>query len=397
MPRWARYPKIAENTSKFSGVDGEWVATEKVHGANFSVIVSDDAVAFASRGHILADGDNFFGYRSIAEHITRSAILVRERLITMGTAESEHSIVVYGELAGGLYPHADTAQIGTIPVQRGCYYAPGLVFIAFDVALGSDAVEALRFLDFDDARAVATTCGLTFAEPLSRGTLAQCLAQPVRFVSRIPASLGLPLLADNWAEGVVIRPVRELAVSYTGGGRRMLKVKIPEFSEKQYGNTDWREARGGGGKGGAKGEGSIAHLASVEMTLRYELLAAVNEQRLESVLSKHGRIEATDRQACRRLLEDFKRDVEEALVEDGLLEAVGSLRSRHAELHQDLDNASRRVITAFLRAELRQSTSTSVGGDSSPDAGRHPQSNPRSSSTHTTRRRPARRDSVSET
>ena len=95
-----------------------------------------------------------------------------------------------------------------------------------------------------------------------------------------------------------------------------------------------------------------------ETLLRYEMLAAVNQQRLDSVLSKSARVDAADKAACRRLLHDFKVDVAEALAEDGLLKpatternmpALQQLAVRHAPLHAELEAASRTLITKFLR------------------------------------------------
>ena len=43
MP-WSRYPKIAESSASFTDrTGGQWVCTEKVHGANFSVMATADA------------------------------------------------------------------------------------------------------------------------------------------------------------------------------------------------------------------------------------------------------------------------------------------------------------------------------------------------------------------
>ena len=365
MPTWARYPKIVQSTRLFApdaSDGGEWVVTEKIHGANFSLVVRGEEVRFASRGRILDPSDDFFGFRSqgVAERLRPLARAVCKALIEQGIAGTDASVVVYGELCGGMYPHADVPAVrGAASVQRGCWYSPHLTFVGFDVALGTsedDGRAPLRFLDFDVASAAAAAAGLQFAAPLCRGTLARCLDHPVKFKSTLPATLGLPPLDDNWAEGVVIRPVREpvMGVSPAEGGRRLFKRKIAEFSEKQYQNDAWRDARFGKvGSGGAAGGGAVAiPWAETENALRYELLAAVSEPRLASVLSKIGRVDTADRQQCRAVFDDLVRDVEEALVEDGMLAEVGELQSRWGALHRELIGAARKLVTSSLRAQM---------------------------------------------
>lgn len=361
---WSRYPKIAHTLSRTvdeTNGTSEFIVTEKIHGANFSCIVPPrgsggaEDVLYASRGGLIAASDNFFGFRScgLAERLVPRVLSLRDTLTANGTAPADATVIIYGELCGGLYPHDDIpVQRGAAPVQRGCWYAPTLQYVGFDMALGS--ATGLQFLSFDVARAAAVAAGLLFATPLCRGALADCLAHPVRFESGLPATLGLPRIPENWAEGVVLRPARESAAG-ARASRGMLKIKIPEFSEKQYQNEGWRDARhggkasGGGGAGGGPGEG----WASAEASLRYEMLAAVNEQRLASVQSKRGFVDAADRQACRRVLDDLMCDVEEALIEDGLLPGEpGVLRRRHAELHCELECTARKLVVRYLRAQL---------------------------------------------
>ena len=286
---------------------------------------------------------------------------MRESLIADGVVSDNSSgIIIYGELFGGEYPHPSVPACdgSTGPVQCGCWYSPSLQFMAFDVAIALEEAKDVAFLAFDIAHAAATAAGLSFAEPLSRGTLAQSLGYNPRFTSTLPARLGLPPLGDdpNLAEGIVVRPAREP----NDGSRRLVKIKIPEFSEKQYQNEGWRAARfgkgGSGGSGGSGGAGGAgAHgWADATATLRFEMLAAVSEQRLASVLSKIGRVEAADRAACRQLLDAFIMDVEEALVEDGLLDAAGQLRVRHSDVHEELERESRKLCAASLRAQQGQ-------------------------------------------
>ena len=159
--QWQRYPKIPLSSNASSSAEGEYIVTEKIHGANFSVAVPPDGeVSFASRGGILKPGDNFFGFRSqgIDKYLAPRARKLRDALVADGNASTAATVVVYGELCGGEYPHADVpmAAASTGPVQRGCWYSPTLVFVGFDVAVFERHCSLPRFLSFDDARNAAT-------------------------------------------------------------------------------------------------------------------------------------------------------------------------------------------------------------------------------------------------
>merc|ERR1711976_202058 len=188
-------------------------------------------------------------------------------------------------------------------------------------------------------------CGFFFVEPLLMGTLEECLDFDIEFETTIPVRLGLPQLppgaggaAMNLAEGVVIRPRKE-PPKHIGGGtgrkesaRGLFKQKIRAFSEKRYQNDDWR-------KGKIGGAGVAPAVTDVERS-RYEIIANVTEPRLAAVMSKIGRIDPANKEACRKLLEDFKEDVREAL-EDEDAETL----QRSAELQEELDQLSRKLIT----------------------------------------------------
>ena len=64
------------------------------------------------------------------------------------------------------------------------------------------------------------------------GKYDEAVNYPIRFESTIPARLGLPSIKGNVAEGVVIKPIKNILVG-TGKGpaRAILKLKLDEFKE----------------------------------------------------------------------------------------------------------------------------------------------------------------------
>mmetsp|Transcript_7479 Transcript_7479/g.12685 ORF Transcript_7479/g.12685 Transcript_7479/m.12685 type:complete len:375 (+) Transcript_7479:59-1183(+) len=344
---WAKYPKMPLETAG-KGSDGPlcgtWIVTEKVHGANFSVVCEETrgvtTVSFAKRSGILADSEDFFSFRSSRlqvrlEQSARALLHVARRNLPEIT-----SVVVYGELAGGRYPHSDVPAAGLHPVQNGVWYAPQLFFMAFDLVLCTAATDR-RFADFDEASAWCTEAGFLFAAPLMRGSLSACLDAPVRFKSTLAARLGLPPLSTaNLAEGVVVRPAREPRSSTA---RSLFKRKIAEFSETQYQNEDWRTGAAGG-LGEARGA-----LSQMEL-LRIEMAARVTAQRMDNAISKLGHIDPTQREARRTLLQELKTDVVASLVEDGVTPSAHAFAN--SGLNQELDAAARELLTPYLRKQV---------------------------------------------
>jgi Rnl2 family RNA ligase len=240
------------------------------------------------------------------------------------------------------------------PVQVGVWYAPDLHFMAFDVVV--ETHSGRRYLPFDTAADLCARCGFMFAEALFRGTLAECLKFEIEFETKIPGRLRLPPLPSgasherNLAEGCVVRPTEELPVQIAGirvgkeSMRGLFKRKIPQFSEKRYQNDDWKK-----GKAGEE----VHYGMTPEELVCIEVAASVTEQRLDNVLSKIGRVDIRDQEACRRLLEDLKKDVRDSL-EDADLEILrGS-----ANLEAELDKLARSLIKGTLLGKRRQNTTS---------------------------------------
>jgi len=338
---------------------GCYVVTEKVHGANFCILATFAAgdtvdVCFAKRTAVIgkvADAEDFYNCRSAG--LLRILAPLGEAVLRHvsqndGTCPGAVAVHIYGELFGGRYPHPEVDAIkGLEPVQIGVWYAPDLHFMAFDIAVDVGG-QPRTYLDFAVAHDVCRRCGLLFAQPLKTGTLSECIEFDIEFETTIPQQLGYPPLPPgaagaprNLAEGVVIRPQTEppitsgLSAGRKESARGLFKQKISAFSEKRYQNDDWRK--------GKSGHSGIAAAITDTERSRYEIIANITDVRLAAVLSKIGRVDAHNKAECRRLLEDFKEDVREALEEPD----AEALRNS-PQLQEELDQMSRDLITQTL-------------------------------------------------
>lgn len=239
-----------------------WVATEKLHGANLCICTDGDHIAVAKRRAVLAPEEAFFDYRrAIAPLIPKVRALFRQ---LDGVAWA----FIYGELVGGSYPHPDVAAVeGVRPVQTGIHYGPDLRFFAFDLAT-VDARGARAFVPYSMALPQFEAAELPVVPIVGTGTLTDMLALPVSFSTQVPRLLGLPALANNYAEGLVIKPLELAAL------QPQLKRKRDAFAETAY-----HQAR----------NWTVAAPADALAQAEAVLLPMLTANRVDSAVSKLGR------------------------------------------------------------------------------------------------------------
>ncbi|MFE7777068.1 RNA ligase family protein [Streptomyces sp. NPDC057445] len=235
---WSPYPKIPAKARPGDARVRNWVALEKVHGANFAVICDRSGVRAAKRRELLGESglDEFFGVGRIWPALAVSANRCAEALRRRYGADASSTVTVYGELAGGRYPHRDVAPSpGAEPVQTGVWYAPGLLWLLFDATV--ETAEGRCWVSDRALREAAGTAGLNCAPLLAQGTLARVQEESQVFPTRVSALLGLPDLPGNLAEGLVLKPAGEWWVTDGAGGpppaRPVVKFKQPAFAEDE--------------------------------------------------------------------------------------------------------------------------------------------------------------------
>jgi len=321
--------------SRESRLYAEWIASEKVHGANFCLETDGDLVEYASRssklgaGAFMNAGETMPAYHGFAQEAFRLARRARPDL---------RKVLIYGEYFGGYYP-GQASGPGAKCVQKGVAYSPGNHFYAFDVSLNGDG-----YLDFDEARALLLAAGFPLvAAPLHRGSLDELLSVDVEsFRTTLPALLGYPAL-DRFqiAEGLVIRPAKEVA---WGQHRAILKKKARAF---------W-EATNQPGQALKVAKATIGNdLAPLELVALEASRGYVNENRIRSVISKDF---------------DLLHDGQEHKLA-GLLakDAWEEFEKEHAEELQELGKAIGNVRKALMGharyyvAEWRRSQAASAG------------------------------------
>lgn len=208
---------------KLEGKDGgTWIATEKIHGANFSIWVNATNTRIAKRSGLMPDDTGFFNVYNIAHELKERA---RYLYRTAKLADSKiKEVVIYGELFGGSYPHPKIEDNPKYKmVQKGVWYAPDLQFAVFDIKVDGE------FLDCDLTYLYCVNTGFFPIPTIYEGSFKDCLSLRNDYLSVVHKEWSLPKIKGNIMEGIVIRPVDNRYLRR--GERVIIKSKNRKFSE----------------------------------------------------------------------------------------------------------------------------------------------------------------------
>lgn len=248
---------------------GEWVAREKIHGANFSFLTKDGAnVVPAKRSGEILPGESFYGCETVVAKYLESVRNIWQELFVGGDYDDVLEIQVFGELAGN-------------GVQKDVDYGEK-DFYVFDIRVNG------QYLDDRQVSSLARKHGMRMAPLLGYGTFEELKQLPLTFESVVLFSANKLINGDdevvhtiteaaddaeNIAEGYVLKPVHTQWMS--NGSRVAIKCKTSKFSEKKNKQANAFKA-------------PVA-LSDADKAQLDEYVTYLTENRVKNVLSKIGR------------------------------------------------------------------------------------------------------------
>ena len=277
-----KYQKICDNMNNYIISKNEykimkktkWVVMEKVHGSNFAIYFNKGDISFSKRNSLLKEGEWFYNYHIIKKKLVNNTKELAKLL-------NVDNFIVYGELFGGYYPTNTTnwnGPLGTrinekgvsiIPfeeraIQEGIYYSPDIEYMVFDVVINNQFMNYIEMID------ILKKTNFFYAKPLLIESYEKVMKYNINFNSTIPEQLGLDILPNNTAEGIVIKPIKNIYVMNKNKERVrcIIKIKNKKFLEV-YDDFNMEEAK--------KSYKFIFHLL-------------VNQNRFQSVISKIGKV-----------------------------------------------------------------------------------------------------------
>ena len=156
------------------------------------------------------------------------------------------------------------------PIQKDIWYSQKRMFCGFDIMVND------QYTDVKDVSEIFKSCDIFYLEPIQEGTLDELLEFDVENLkTTIPSRVGMPEMENNFAEGIIIRPINECRTFRDN--RIILKKKRNKFSEKKTIRNN-----------------VIKHktpLSEKVINLINELESYITVARLNNLISKNGQIE----------------------------------------------------------------------------------------------------------
>lgn len=299
MEKFIRYSSLENHTKTGflnkiidQGLSSQlFLATEKIHGSNFSFWVDKDDVRTGKRSGFDSE---FACAPKLLEKYREAVELIRIDLWMKGYVAMEDTVVVFGEVFGGKYYGSKEANAKT--VQGGMHYHPDTEFMAYDIGLVKAGSQEILFLSGKKFLEVMDGSYLKICPIIAIGTLDEVLQNPNKFSTKVPESFKLALpegVQEHCiAEGYVVRGYLE---DYRiGDSRVVIKSKNSLFAEK-----------------GEKADKVVKldSLSEEHQELLEEMATMLTSSRLESVFSKEYTIEQLNWKMIGELAGKLSQDV----------------------------------------------------------------------------------------
>lgn len=247
---------------------GTWVATEKIHGANYGFHFDGTTMKRSKRSGFIGEDEVFFSDNRLTYEKDRVEDLY-SIMLDFGILQESDKLSVFGEICGGHFAGAEKVN-GAKRVQAVVDYHPDTLFLVFDLAVNDE------YLPYQIMEDMINLSGLVLAPKIVEGTFKECIEHSNKFSSKVPAMYGLQAEGDNICEGIVIRPLLEERT--LGNSRVIIKSKNSKFSEK----------------GKSKPQVDVTVLDAIDLQNFEDLTAYLTDNRLSNVISKVGQPKQTE-------------------------------------------------------------------------------------------------------
>ena len=253
--------------ARFNGLGNiECICAVKIDGANFQAGINENDEFFVgTRNQELSVNSDFSNWQNVMKKYD-----VERKIRKIKAELGASKLIVYGELCGGLYRHPDVPKVpNAVRIQGRVDYSPDNEWVPFDIKADG------KFISQDEVKRLCDEVGLLSQQVVFRGTMEECLKfDPVFQDTTGNYFWGLPLIENNVAEGVVIKPVNAV---FIGESRIIFKNKTPKFKERIRKTKEENKSNG---------------LNELEQTWLDKILEYINESRVYSALSKlSGKVE----------------------------------------------------------------------------------------------------------
>lgn len=282
--------------------DMEYIVTEKIHGANFSIMIDKDNIEYGKRTGKIMPGESFFGYEKTVEKYEAKF----KKIQRLRIKDDIKSIILYSEYYGG-------------NVQHEIFYSKDKHIKIFDIAINGELLcqrDTIKFLrEMNMLELFVPVIGIF-------NGLDSALDCSINFDSLVSETKG------NLCEGVVIKPYIEL-FKINADKYFYIKKKNEKFSVNPKNRV---------------------HTKYIPTDNFQELLKIYkeyfNKNRIDSVFSKYGVIERMDQ------IGEYIKYITLDAKEDFLKDYKDEFLALNQKERGMMIKASGAIIMPMLRKEL---------------------------------------------
>lgn len=311
-----------------------WCITEKIHGSNTSICYDhiNNTIHYGKRTAFLEKGEKCYNVQECFIGMDEKIKQIHA-MYTKEHGVAPDSIIIFGEICGGSYPHPDVPRdTHASKVQKGVYYSNTNKWVAFDIAIKLPNQEHYTYYSSKQFFDTCEQLGIQ-AVPLLAivRTLNEALEYPNNQKSVMYRHFGLPKLEDNIMEGVVIRPFKTDV--FMGQSRVILKNKNDKFKEKS------REKR----------PDIYKDIPEDVAKVKAELETYVTENRVYNVLSHFGEMSKSEKiQKLGMLIAETNKDIISEAERDGVFNILqnrkGDFKMVTKSLNSQVANLVKKII-----------------------------------------------------
>lgn len=294
------------------------VILNKIDGSNISILVDNTGnIRFASRNQLIGD-NSFYNHLNVFERIKNNIIKLSEYIFSID-CEKLDTIQFIGEIYGGIYPHPliKNSNNNSI-VQKRIYYTPDNDIAFYDIILNYSTGVSIYlnwelikryFYNYKINTADVIEENVPFSEAIERDY--NNMPDPTY------KKYNLPMIENNFSEGVVIKPVDEIILD--NGDRMIAKKKSVKFMERMKHNKK------------EKTDFNIDDYSDEFKDVYNNILDYVTESRYYSVVSKME-LNDIDFKNFGNILRNFNMDV------------IKDYNKENDNLYNNLDKKEQKII-----------------------------------------------------
>lgn len=248
--------------------DMDYLITSKIDGSNFSIIITDSEVKYASRNRIIEEGDNFFNYKDVVKRYERDILKFQNHVKKMGITSIQISCELFGDNIFKRVKYFPETRLRMLSIAvDGRWLSPSAQMLLI-THVGLNGLDSKGNNDE------------TFYESLAfRPTLAKIkgLKNALDYSCIHKSLINRSIEGENEEEGIVIQPYNKVVKFVNSDGQEkmfILKSKSPNFTDKmKIKNVDKNKN-------------------STDSILTLALREYITESRVVSAFSKYGKMES---------------------------------------------------------------------------------------------------------